>query len=504
MSYYQKYRPRKISELNLVGVRDTFGSFLKSGKISHAYLFVGPRGSGKTSAARILAALVNCDLNKSRDLDLLEPCGECDSCKNLLKSSSVDVIEIDAASNGLVEDIRDLREKVKLAPVSLRKKVYIIDEVHMVSTAGFNALLKTLEEPPSHAMFILCTTEAHKVPDTIVSRCIKVAFTKATDMEMNESLKRVAAAEGLTVSESTLSILSQMSDGSFREAHKLLEQLASFGTEIDESMALEKLGGASKVLIKMAVESSLAHDPVKVLEVFGEIERSGAKASVVLSSLVSYLKQQLELSVRSGANVKEILKMLELLITASEKIKVSPEPLLPLEIALLQIAVGGGVGGASAAVTGAPANGLKNEDKVAAASVGETESVITKPVVEVIQKDVVSDQAVTLAESERVVQEWESFLDNFANSNGSLAGLLRNCKPKGIDGKSLIVEVRSRFQKDMLERDVKKKVIEEEMEKIWGPITLKTILQEGETRTEPNSDDVNVTVTSVEVEKIFG
>lgn len=502
MSYYQKYRPRKISDLNLVGVREVLSTFLKSGKVSHAYLFVGPRGSGKTSAARILAAAVNCFANKDKNVEMLEPCGDCDSCKSLLKGSSVDVIEIDAASNGLVEDIRDLREKVKLAPVSLRKKVYIIDEVHMVSTAGFNALLKTLEEPPSHAMFILCTTEAHKVPDTIVSRCVKVAFTRATEAEMIDSLKRVALGEGLNVSDSTFSVLSQMSEGSFREAHKLLEQLASFGTEIDEKMVLEKLGGVSKVLIKMAVESSLSHDPVKVLEVFDEIERSSAKATVVLSSLIGYLKQQLEISVRSGANVREILKMIDLLIAASEKIKISPEPLLPLEVALLQVAIGTGAGGVTQTAPSPSVVTPKSEDKIAVSS-PEKEQVVNTPVVTVEPK-IVTDKIVNPAETEKVLQEWESFLDNFAASNGSLAGLLRNCKPKGIDGKSLIVEVRSRFQKDMLERDVKKKVIEEEMEKVWGPVTLKTILQEVEMRTEPVADDANVATTSLEVEKIFG
>ena len=270
MSYYQKYRPKKVSDLNLFSVRDSFEAILKSGKVSHAYLFVGPRGSGKTSAARILSQVVNCELNRDRGDNLQDPCGVCQSCISLNKGGAVDVIEIDAASNGLVEDIRDLREKVRLAPAVLLKKVYIIDEVHMVSSAGFNALLKTLEEPPAHAMFILCTTESHKVPETIVSRCTKIGFYKASEEEMIDSLKRVIAGENLKVSDSALPVLSSMSDGSFREAHKLLEQLAGFGVEVTDSLILEKLGGASKVLIKMAVEASLSHDSAKVLEVFSE------------------------------------------------------------------------------------------------------------------------------------------------------------------------------------------------------------------------------------------
>lgn len=479
-------------------------SVMRSGKPSHAYLFVGPRGSGKTSAARILSLVVNCELNKDKKTDLLDPCGKCLACKTLLKGSSVDVIEIDAASNGLVDDIRDLREKVKLAPISLVKKVYIIDEVHMVSTAGFNALLKTLEEPPAHAMFILCTTESHKVPETIVSRCVRVGFTRATEKEMIESLTRVIDGEGLNVSATALPLLVQMADGSFREAHKLLEQLAGYGVEINETLIVEKLGAASKVLIKMAVESSLAHEPAKVLEVFGELERNGSKAAIVLTLLLSYLKQQLEISINSGANVKEIMKMLTLLISSAEKIKTSPEPLLPLELALLEVSLGGASGNsASTFVGGRSDSETKDTVRVDAGERKEKVeiSVIAK---ENIVVDSVISSSVGLVDIEKVASEWSGFLDSFASSNGSLAGLLRNCKPKDIDGKQLVVEVRSRFQKDMLERDVKKKVIEEEMGKVWGPVNLKLVLQEAEARTEPNADDANVTGASLDVEKIFG
>lgn len=510
MSYYQKYRPKKVSELNLFTVRDSFEAVLKSGKVSHAYLFVGPRGSGKTSAARILSQVVNCELNKDKSDNLVDPCGACPSCLSLNKGGAVDVIEIDAASNGLVEDIRDLREKVRLAPAALQKKVYIIDEVHMVSTAGFNALLKTLEEPPSHAMFILCTTEAHKVPETIVSRCTKISFYKASETEMIDSLKRVIAGENLIVAESALSVLASMSDGSFREAHKLLEQLAGFGVEVTDSLILEKLGGASKVLIKMAVEASLSHEPEKVLEVFEELERNSSKAQIVLTMLIGYLKQQLEIAVKSGANVREILKMLDMLIVSSEKIKVSPEPLLPLELVLLQISIGSSGERSNTIV-------IENQNTNVEAKIGVVnnklkDSALIKPEIELVAAEEKKVDKVINTEAredintnlERIKQEWGEFLDSFATSNGSLAGMLRNSNPMDLQGRSLVLSVRSRFQKEMLERDVKKKVIEEEMEKVWGPITLKMVLEEVEIRTEPNGDDANVVNTSVDVEKIFG
>lgn len=510
MSYYQKYRPRKVSDLNLYSVRDSFEAVLKSGKVSHAYLFVGPRGSGKTSAARILSQVVNCELNKDKSDNLVDPCGVCASCLSLNKGGAVDVIEIDAASNGLVEDIRDLREKVRLAPATLRKKVYIIDEVHMVSTAGFNALLKTLEEPPTHAMFILCTTEAHKVPETIVSRCTKIGFYKASELEMIDSLKRVIAGESLVVADSALPVLATMSDGSFREAHKLLEQLAGFGVEITDNLILEKLGGASKVLIKMAVESALSHEPAKVLEVFEELERNSSKAQIVLTMLIGYLKQQLEIAVKSGANIKDILKMLDGLIVSSEKIKVSPEPLLPLELVLLEISLGNS--GERASVKPAESSTTKVEEKQNAADNKLKDSAVIKPEIELVaQEEKKVDKVVSVeireeinTSLEKIKLEWSEFLNSFAESNGSLAGMLRNSNPMDLQGKSLVLEVRSRFQKDMLERDVKKKLIEEEMEKVWGPINLKMVLQEAEARTEPNADDANVTSANVDVEKIFG
>src|SRR3989338_3454913 len=207
MSFYQKYRSEKDDDLDLTSVRSAFESMMKSWEISHAYLFVGPRGLGKTSAARILARLVNCekntklrsheDKNLGKGKRLLdEPCGECDACVSIRNGSAVDVMEIDAASHRGIDDIRDLREKVNLAPSVLSKKVYIIDEVHMLTNEAFNALLKTLEDPPAQVMFILCTTEAHKVPETIVSRCVRINFTKATPSELIRSLTRAVKGEG--------------------------------------------------------------------------------------------------------------------------------------------------------------------------------------------------------------------------------------------------------------------------------------------------------------------
>ena len=201
MSYYQKYRPERIADLDLDSARDLLLGNLKAGKLSHAYLLVGPRGSGKTSTARILARLVNCEKN-SRTQEIknsngyVEPCGKCEACVSIKNGSAVDIMEIDAASNRGIDDIRSLREKVRLAPAVLSTKVYIIDEVHQLSNDAFNALLKTLEEPPKKVVFILCTTESGKIPATIASRCTKIVFHKAGEEELVRALMRAAAGEG--------------------------------------------------------------------------------------------------------------------------------------------------------------------------------------------------------------------------------------------------------------------------------------------------------------------
>jgi DNA polymerase III subunit gamma/tau len=217
MVFYRKYRPQKIDDLDNRDVRETLTSVLSQAVPPHAFLFTGPKGLGKTSSARIVAKVVNCtglsankeqnkkisiskSLVQSSKLDAgasIEPCDKCESCISIADGTNMDILEIDAASNRGIDEIRDLKEKIRLAPLSSKMKVYIIDEVHMLTTEAFNALLKTLEEPPAHAMFILCTTEAQKLPATIVSRCLHVAFRKATEEELVRSFERISKGEKL-------------------------------------------------------------------------------------------------------------------------------------------------------------------------------------------------------------------------------------------------------------------------------------------------------------------
>lgn len=495
-----------------MSVRESLESTLKSGKVSHAYLFVGPRGSGKTSTARILAQIVNCEKNQDKKDNLNEPCGKCDACLSLSAGNSVDVIEIDAASSGLVDDIRDLREKVRLAPVSLAKKVYIIDEVHMVSTAGFNALLKTLEEPPKHAIFILCTTEAAKVPETIMSRCARVNFTKATNKEIVASLMKAVKGEEIDIDEEALREIADATDGSFREGHKLLEQVAAYGKTIDSALVLEVLGIVGRQSIKKLLDAAKNRDSGKVVKIFGEMEKAGIKAQVLATSLLTEVKIMLEDNLERGSSIIDEMKLVDELIEATDKIKVSPLPLLPLEIALLTLAIDDSGGGADSPKVEAPARQEEKKDEIKSVTMesplhaGETENK---------GNIVVQNYDGPLANIERIKMEWTDFLNVMSASYGSLAGMLRLVSPVDVKGKSLTLSVTSRFQQDMLERDVKKKVIEEQMTKIWGPMTFKCVLgDKGPARTEPEPQDVNVEPVNSEVpedkgiigaaEKIFG
>ena len=227
ISIYRKWRPQNFSEI--VGQEDivkTLKNALKTGRLSHAYLFCGPRGTGKTTTARIFAKAINCE-NKGTDKNNVEPCNTCESCISITNGSNVDIIEFDAASHRSVKDADDLTTRVSYLPSILKKKIYIIDEVHMLSTDAFNALLKTIEEPPEHVIFILATTEPNKVIPTILSRCQRFNFKPIKSDSMTGKLKTIASAENIDINDAALNLIAKYSGGSQRDANVILEKLAS-------------------------------------------------------------------------------------------------------------------------------------------------------------------------------------------------------------------------------------------------------------------------------------
>ncbi len=311
---YRKYRPKSFADaVGQKHITDTLESAIKSGRISHAYLFTGPKGVGKTSIARILAHAVN-------DLDYDD------------ESTHLDIIEIDAASNRRIDEIRDLRDKVHISPTSAKYKVYIIDEVHMLTREAFNALLKTLEEPPAHCIFILATTESHKLPETITSRTQKFEFKPISVADAVSQLKTIANKEKITVSDKALGLIAEHGQGSFRDSISLLDQLRSSSAgEIDESQISQFLGLPNQESIDQIIDAINQGNPQRVVEHLGDMFAYGSNATVLSNQIAKTVRQ--EFIKNSGG--PEQLKLLRELLT----IAASPNPERLLEIILVEAAL---------------------------------------------------------------------------------------------------------------------------------------------------------------------
>ena len=359
MSYYQKFRPQNLEQL--LGqdvVKQTILDAFKSGRLSHAYIFVGPRGTGKTSMARILAKMVNCE-GKGETGKGEVPCNKCSTCISITDGSNLDLIEIDAASNRGIEDIRSLREKIKLSPTLAKKKVYIIDEVHMLTNEAFNGLLKTLEEPPNHVIFILATTEASKVPETIISRCIRLDFSLASTQDLRLALEKIIKSEKIEIEEDAVDLLISKADGSFRDGVKMLDQVASKKGKINASDVLNNFRSSDFANLEKLL---LCFSEKKTKDGLVEIKKlvdGGADMKDTIGALMDLFRNLMlilngvgEILVKPNKTAekyekltalsekfenKDIVKNLEILQKALEQLKFATIASLPLELAVLEI-----------------------------------------------------------------------------------------------------------------------------------------------------------------------
>ncbi|SJU92686.1 DNA polymerase III subunit gamma/tau [Clostridioides difficile] len=353
---YRAYRPQKFEDV--IGqdhIIKTLKNQIYSDNIGHAYLFCGTRGTGKTSTAKIFSRAVNC-LNKINE----EPCNECEICESVLKDNTMDVVEIDAASNNSVDDIRELRESVKYSPANAKYKVYIIDEVHMLSQGAFNALLKTLEEPPSYVIFILATTEPHKIPATILSRCQRYDFKRVTVKDMTLRMKKICEDEGIDIDDKALNLIARNSQGALRDALSILDQCMSFGeSKIDYKDVVELMGSVNIEQLFELSQCIVEQDTKKSLEILNEFVLWGkdirnlindlidhfrnlmvCKVSSELDEIISLPEETIEqLKIQSkNIDINDLIRILNILSITQDDIKSSSNPRVLVEITIMKIA----------------------------------------------------------------------------------------------------------------------------------------------------------------------
>ncbi len=348
----RKYRPQGFEEMTgQAHVVRTIENAIKHNRVAHAYLFCGPRGVGKTTAARLLARSLNCQAGPTST-----PCGECQPCREIRDGTSVDVTEIDGASNNGVENVREIRENARYLPQRDRYKIYIIDEVHMLSQAAFNALLKTLEEPPPHVKFIFATTEAHKLPDTILSRCQRHNFRRISHVAMLERLKEIAAKEKITVSDSGLSLIIRQSEGGMRDALSLLDQLISAcGDAPSDAAIAEALGTVDRTMLHTLAAALVRREARTIVETAARLYDLGIDLRRVLDDLAWYLRhlfvahatgeapadqsdgdRQLMMALAKDADGAQLARLFDIVHLSTWDVARAGQPRLAFEMALLK------------------------------------------------------------------------------------------------------------------------------------------------------------------------
>ena len=481
MSLYRDYRPKSFAELvGQEAVVRTLTSAIASGKLAHAYLFSGPRGSGKTSAAKILARCIDCVNGPTATPD-----NTCENCRAILAGTALDVLEIDAASNRGIDEIRALRDAVKFAPSAMRMKVYIIDEAHMLTKEGANAFLKTLEEPPPHAIFILATTEPEKLPLTILSRCQRYAFRRIAIPVMIERMREIAAAEKMTIDDEALSAIAYRADGGLRDALTMLEQAAAFADGSITAATVDLAFGASgRSYARALLDHSIARNASAILKTIDDASDAGTDMQVLIRGLIAEFRNLLvaridpELLTRDLApddaqeatrrsrelTQAQIVRGLRMLAEALSTVRSSGNPRLELETALLRFALAAEdptLDAISARVSVLEEHPAKRETKPAEAKPAERRASEAKPAP--ASKPAASNGPVTI---QKVKSSWQSIRTRIEGERQSLRTQLSRAQPDSIEGNALVIVLPNAVLADTLKDNVK--MIEDAMAEVLG------------------------------------
>jgi DNA polymerase-3 subunit gamma/tau len=448
---YRKYRPKEWAEvMGQDHIVTTLKNAIAADRVGHAYLFAGSRGTGKTTLARLLAKAVNC----TNPDPTKRPCNECDHCKAVNDNRFMDLIEIDAASNTSVDDVRDLRDKINFSPSQGKYKIYIIDEVHMLSTAAFNALLKTLEEPPPHAIFVLATTEIHKIPATVLSRCQRHEFRRVPVGEIVANLKMIVKAENLQADDDALIQIARQSAGGMRDAISLLDQLSSTGDKITLALAQTVLGTATSQTVLDTLTSIMDHDPAHGLETIHKALDAGADPRSLARQIVEYLRGLMLIQMGNGdqveatADVKkqmqahaksfstsDVLRMMKSFNNAATDLRGGWQPSLSLELALAEVL---DAPAESPQIAVSSPQGTPRQSKPQPGTVSRTES---QPQAE--SEAVPHPQEKSAVSAGDVIKAWKHMSSALPKAQANLSALMNSVKMIDVQGRTLILGLAS-------------------------------------------------------------
>ena len=502
---YSKWRPQEWdSVIGQDHVIQTLRNAVSHDRVVHAYLFSGPRGTGKTTTARLLAKAVNC-----LDPDLsVRPCNQCDHCRALNQGRFLDLIEIDAASNTSVDDVRDLREKINFSPNLGRYKVYVIDEVHMLSNAAFNALLKTLEEPPEHAIFVLATTEAQKIPATVLSRCQRHEFRRIKNSDIVARLREMAESEKLQVPDDVLELVARQSTGSLRDAISLLDQLASTGETIDLALTQTVLGTATSQAVMDLIAALLACDPPTGLDQIHRALDAGSDVREFARQIVTYLRRvlliqmgtedpggetpEIEMIMKQQAGqitTPDLIGVIRIFNSVAADTRSKWHPGLPLEIAFLEACEKLG--------EESPVPGKSNPHPERAPKKSPPRKEITQPIAEQDPPEGKPAPADDDRIATKINRIWPQVLISVRKEQPNLYGLLNSCQSRHSTGSVLILGFASDILKNQMAKRENTEFVQRVVSAIVGtPIEVRSTITSAKNTDIPSEVDDDGMVAS--------